>query len=66
MGQYIFDIFFCGQAYNSHVTFLKTTLISVIKFIFKILKIKNDEFVYSLLNLLSIKNLYYKNVLIYF
>jgi len=62
-----YGIAFWGQSHNSHVISLKSTLTRVIQFIFKTPKIiSNDIFVYDSLNLFSITNVFYKNVLITF
>jgi len=62
-----YGIVFWGQAYKSHIHSLKyITLNNVIKFIFNLPRLTNNEFVYNVINLLNIKYLYYKNVLLCF
>lgn len=59
-----YGIVFWGQAYESHIHSLNITLNNVITFIFNLPRLTNNEFVYNVFNLLNIRCLYYKNLLL--
>ena len=58
-----YGIVFWGRSYESHIH-LNITLNNVIQFIFNLPRLTNNEIIYNVFNLLNIRCLYYKNLLL--
>lgn len=59
-----YSVVYWGHAYDSHVCFWNITLKSVIKFIFTIHRFTNNKYIYFVINLSSIKNVFFLNIIL--
>lgn len=61
-----YRIVFRGQTYESYSQSFKNTVMSVLQFLSCVPRLTNNTFVYTTVNLPSIKNFYHINVLLSF